>query len=361
MNLKNIKISEIRQSTVDGIMLVLLILNLSLLAFDWVFVQPFVQKLLQTYAHGFYVGYDTYVHHYIFLYDLVFVIIYLLEFFIRWILAVIRQTYHKWFFFPFIHWYDLLGCIPSGNFRLLRLLRIIIIIYRWQRQGIIDLSKSFLGGTVIKYYEIVMEEITDKVIINILTNIQDGARRGSPVVDKIVKEVVRPQKKFVVDWFSHRISTVVTHFQTHHQAELRKYVHERLQKAMDENQELKEIDKIPILGGYITKKIEQAVRDIVYRVVEDIISDLASYQNNAVIDDIADALFEAILRHEEDSNLNSIAIEILCQSLEIIKDQVKIQQWKIKEIEAVMLSEEEELRRFGEVVDKKAKPAREDV
>ncbi|GAB4327084.1 MAG: hypothetical protein OHK0038_00690 [Flammeovirgaceae bacterium] len=340
MNLSNVKFKEIRQSTVDGIMLILLLVNLSLLAFDWMFQQPFVQMKLQRYASSFYVVYNKYVHQYIFVYDLVFVIIYLLEFFIRWILAVIRRTYHKWFFFPFIHWFDLLGCIPSGNFRLLRLLRVIIILYRWQRQGIIDLSKSYLSGTLVKYYEIVMEEITDKVIINIIESVQDGARRGSPVVDKIVKEVVRPQKQFLVDWLSHRVSTVVSHMKQNHGDELRTYIHESVQNAMDNNKELKDIDKIPILGTMITSRIERSVRDIVYRVVENVMQDLASYQNNAMVDDIADALFEAILRHEQDQNLNKIAIEIFCQSLEIIKNQVKIQQWKIKEMEAVILSEE---------------------
>jgi hypothetical protein len=351
MNLSNVKFKEIRQSTVDGIMLILLLVNLSLLTFDWTFQQPFVQLKLQQYAGSFYIGYNKYVHQYIFVYDLVFVIIYLLEFFIRWILAVIRQTYHKWFFFPFIHWFDLLGCIPSGNFRLLRLLRVVVILYRWQRQGIIDLSKSYLSGTVIKYYEIVMEEITDKVIINIIESVQDGARRGSPVVDKIVKEVVRPQKQFLVDWLSHRVSTVVSHMKQHHAEDLRLYIHERVQNAMTNNKELKDIDKIPVFGGMITSRIERSVRDIVYKVVEGVMQDLASYQNNAVVDDVADALFEAILRHEQDRNLNKVATEIFCQSLEIIKDQVKVQQWKIKEMEAVIMSEAEARRREDEKFD----------
>ena len=61
----------------------------------------------------------------LYLYDLAFVVIFLTEFCVRWVAAVVRKTYMRWYFFPFIHWYDLIGCIPLGGARIFRFLRII--------------------------------------------------------------------------------------------------------------------------------------------------------------------------------------------------------------------------------------------
>src|SRR5690606_42147929 len=51
---------------------------------------------------------------------LLFVSVYLTEFSIRWLVAIARRTHERWFYFPFVHWYDLLGCIPVGSFRWLQ-------------------------------------------------------------------------------------------------------------------------------------------------------------------------------------------------------------------------------------------------
>ena len=53
-------------------------------------------------------------------------------------MAIRKQTYPRWYFYPFLHWYDLLGCIPIGSFRMLRLLRLISLTIRLQKMGIID-------------------------------------------------------------------------------------------------------------------------------------------------------------------------------------------------------------------------------
>ena len=67
------------------------------------------------------------VHENFALYDLAFIAVFLSEFCIRWVAAIIRQTYMRWYFFPFIHWYDLIGCIPLGGARIFRFLRIFSI------------------------------------------------------------------------------------------------------------------------------------------------------------------------------------------------------------------------------------------
>ena len=44
------------------------------------------------------------------------------ELVVRWLIAIVQKRYYRWFFFPFVHWYEVLGCAPQ--LRALRLLRV---------------------------------------------------------------------------------------------------------------------------------------------------------------------------------------------------------------------------------------------
>ena len=118
---------------VDLFMMAVLIANLVLILFDLIFTSAWVQALISKYLPQFYQFYLTEVHQDFFAIDIWFVGIFLLELIIRWIIAIRQKTYFRWFFYPFIHWYDVLGCIPVGSFRFLRVLRIVSIVVRLQK------------------------------------------------------------------------------------------------------------------------------------------------------------------------------------------------------------------------------------
>ena len=63
------------------------------------------------------------------------------------------------------------------------------------------------------------------------------------------------------------------------------------------------------------------------------IEDLASSNNKVIIADLTDITLDTLLTEEEDLQLDHITKEIFLQSLELIKDQVKVKQWKLKEME----------------------------
>ncbi len=165
---------------IDLLMIALVILNLGLILFDWLFQVPPVQGFLADMTPAFHAFYRDTIHSNFLFYDLCFVAVYLTEFVIRWIVAIARSTYHRWFFYPFAHWYDLLGCIPVGSFRWLRILRVVGLVMRLQRMGIIDLSQTWLGQTILKYYGIVVEEVSDRVVINVLSGAQARDRWRQP-------------------------------------------------------------------------------------------------------------------------------------------------------------------------------------
>jgi hypothetical protein len=95
----------------DLLMLALLIINLIWLLFDGLFATQAFKSVLASISPDLVTGYAP-VHENFVLYDLAFVVVFLTEFCVRWIASVMRKTYVRWYFFPFIHWYDLIGCIP---------------------------------------------------------------------------------------------------------------------------------------------------------------------------------------------------------------------------------------------------------
>ncbi|MBN4051382.1 ion transporter [bacterium AH-315-M05] len=317
----------------DLFMVGLVIINLIWMSVDWFFTSPLVKDILNQYVPFFFHFYNDYVHGNFLLFDAIFVSIFITELIIQWAIAIKRKTYHKWFFYPFIHWYDVLGCIPLGSFRFLRLLRVISMTYRLQKLGVINLKKTYLYKLFKKYYDILVEEVSDRVVVNILEGIQDEVQRGGPITDKMITEVIKPHKASLVEWLSQRIRRVTEHNYGLHKDDIKQYLNNLVKESIEKNDEMKRIEKIPFVGSSITTSLEKAISDITYNAINSAVEDLISDHNNKVIEDITDIAFEMVFMEEKDEKINEIVRDIALQSLELVKEQVKIQQWKIKELE----------------------------
>ena len=327
-----VKSGQIGFFFLDFLMIILLVVNLAWIVFDWLFEYEMLRGYLYGIAPDFTEMYASSIHPRFILIDLMFVSVFLTEFFIRWAMAVYQRIYHRWFFFPFLHFYDLLGCIPVGGFRFLRLLRIISITYRLQKNGIIDLSDTAVVRFIRKYHGILIEELSDRVTINILSDIQREVRTGGPVVDRIVNEVVMPQRESLVEWMSHRIEKVANDNYDGYREDIREYVQERINTALDENDEFARLELIPVFGSMVRSTVEKAIADMVFSVINGIMQDLASSRNRVLINEAADVMFDAILLKEEDTELNRLVVDTVDRSLEIVKQQVSVQQWKLRDL-----------------------------
>ena len=338
MRLSSWKRTELFLLVVDLLMLILIMANLTLILFDGLFSILYVQELLAQYASPFYKVYMP-IHQDFVFYDSWFVGVFVSELLIRWFIAAVRKTYHKWWFYPFVHWYDTLGCIPVGSFRFLRVLRIVSILYRLQRNRLIDLTKTYFFRQGRKYYRILIEEISDRVVLNVLGGIKDEVNQGSPLAEQILKEVVQPRKSDLVEWLSDRIQTVLTEHYGSYRPDLRSYVDNRIEKAVSENREIGALEAIPLIGGSIRHTLEYAISDIVFRVVDGIVNDLSSSQNRILIDEMSGVLFDAILFEEEDKRLESTVRNMLTESIDRIASEVEVQQWKVREIKEEIIRE----------------------
>ena len=317
---------------VDLVMLALILANLALIIFDWMFLNPAFQNVLQQYVPAFHAWYDSTIHANFFYIDLAFVSVFLLEIAARWGLAIWRQTYHRWFFYPFIHWYDVLGCIPISSFRFLRVLRVFAVIPKIQRTGLIDLKETYVYQSYLKYRDILVEEITDRVTVNILNGIQDGVRQGNPITERIVRDVIQPQQEALATAFAHRVQEAAATSYEPYRETFRAYVDERVQEAVDQNQEIGIIGQLPGVGRPIRSLLQGAISDITFHVVDDVLHDVAALDNDQLIAEITERSSDALVRGKYDERLNAILQEIIIDSLELIKEHVQIQQWKVEEI-----------------------------
>lgn len=325
---------------VDLLMMLILTINLGLILFDWFYSTNVIQHLLKENTPDFYTWYYENIHANFLLIDMWFVSIYIFELSVRWIIAIVKKTYYRWFFYPFIHWYDVLGSIPVGSFVFLRLLRVFSILIRLHKLRIIDLTRWYIYKKFIKYLSILVEETSDRVVVHVLEDIQDEIRKGTPVTERILKEVIIPQKAALISWLSNKLQQIFSDGYQAHEGEIREYVNQLIAEAVDRNQEISNIEKIPILGSVIAENLESTISDIVHNVIIRIIHDLGSPGNRVAIEDIADLAFESFLAEEGNREINAIVKSVVLEAIERVKDQVKIKQWKLRDLE----EEEERLK-----------------
>lgn len=308
----------------DLLMLGLLLLNLIWLIFDWLFVSEGFRDFLATLDPELVEAY-TPIHRNFFFYDLYFVSIFLGEFFIRWIHAAITREYRRWYFYPFAHWYDLLGCIPVTGFRFLRMLRIISIFYRLQKYQIIDFTKLKAFQFVRFYYEAMLEEISDRVVIKVLSGTQEELRSGSPLLHRIQQEVLLPRKPLLVSWLSEKVAQAALQAYYPHRHLFQRYMTARLDQAIQASEDIKRLRLIPVVGATLSSTLERAVSDIVVTTIDQMLRDLASTENHQFIEDLTE-IFLHETPHEKGLQDDEI-IQACVELLELVKEQVRAKRW----------------------------------
>jgi len=326
LNLRNIR--KNRQTTwfiLDALMLLLLVVNLIWLLFDALYAVGGIRSFIAQQAPDFAELYNP-IHQNFLFYDLIFVSIFLTEFMVRWVHAVIKSTYQRWYFYPFIHWYDLIGCIPASGARILRVLRIFSIVYRLQKYQVIDITNTRLFGFLQFYYEAFLEELTDRIVIKILSGTQEEVRRGSPLIHRVQQEVLVPRRELLVDWLSDKIASYAQSGYLPRQKELRDYLNERVESAMRRNTDLKRIRDLPVFGSWASGTLDRAVGDITAEVIHQILEDLSSTDNHDFVEDLVSTFLEE--RERTDDESQQAIIEAVIQVLEMVKEQVHVKHWR---------------------------------
>jgi hypothetical protein len=97
--------------------------------------------------------------------------------------------------FPFIHWYEILAIIP--HLRFLRLFRAGIIAYRLHELGY-KVVPDNIRIKALFYYSVVMEELSDRVVITVIDGVRQELETSSSHKDIIHELVDHHRQLFTV-------------------------------------------------------------------------------------------------------------------------------------------------------------------
>jgi hypothetical protein len=323
------KLRETRQTSwlvLDLAMVFLVVVNLVFIIFDTMYAAPATQGVLESIAPAFNAFYGERVHAHFIFYDLVFVTIFLVEFCFQWAMAVKKRLYARWYFYPFLRWYDLIGLIPIGSLRLLRLLRVVSLLVRLQKMGVIDLTETRPYRFVEFYFKVFVDEVSDRVIIRTLDDIKHELEGHTPVTRQIVTEVIAPQREALVGHLSRRIGLIAGESYQANQDSIRQYVESVVAEAVTADAGIRKLERVPVLGQAMVNTLRQSINDIVYQIFDRTVRDLSAAEDNRVVDEAVTAIIDAIL--EDHPELGDIGTRIALETIELIKQRVRVQQWK---------------------------------
>lgn len=325
INLKNLR--ESKQGVwfaIDLAMMALLAINLLLIVFDSIYSLGAFQSFLGENAPWVIAHYQP-IHENFLLVDLVFISIFLFEFVVRWIAAVVNKEYMRWYFFPFIHWYDLLGCIPAESARIFRLLRVISILYRLHKYRVIDLKNTALFRFVYFYYNVFIEELSDRIVVKVLSDAQEDIAMGSQLLHDITDQVLAPRRETLTEW----IAETLQHYgrsiaDPEVGSVLRSHIASSVAKAVKSDPQVELLSVVPVLGNNLEKRLETAVANIVINSIVNLLTDI----NTARVDSIVSKGLTAPSLTEQ--RLDEEVLSIVNESLELVKNHVSQQRWKSK-------------------------------
>lgn len=313
--------------SIDMAMIVLVIANLGLIIFDWFFAMTWLQQQLSVWTPAFFNFYKDTIHSDFIFWDTLFVGIYLSEFVLRWGFAIGRQTYQRWFYYPFAHWYDLLGCIPVGSFRWLRILRLVSLLYRLQRQGLIDLRETWLGALLLRYYGILVEEVSDRVVVNVLEGAQRELQTDTPLVQRIEREVLLPRKHDLIDFAATTLINAADQSHRRWRLALGGYIASLTREALAHTSIGGTLKAIPGAGPRLLASLSGQAEEIGLAFADQIIADLKNPVHRSTVDDVLESI---IIRAGGDRQaLDYLIRDTLLALLDQVKEQVAVKQWQL--------------------------------
>lgn len=269
--------------------------------------------------------------------DLCFIFIFLMEFCSSWFLAVRRQGKEQKILYPLYHWYDLVACIPLQQLRFLRLLRILTIYFRLVRSDMISLHKTGLYRRIMKYQNIIMEEISDQVAINILSNIQAKTRVGNN--KELIEETLTDHRVEIRDVILANFQNLELPTLKNREHELVGVISELVMESIRATDEYKQISHIPVARQVVDKLInknriarmtEQAMDGFVEAWKAKLQSEHMQDILGALIDDILDLALKLSLNERIQQLLKDINIKVI---EELKENSTRDKVWQAEEQE----------------------------
>ena len=269
--------------------------------------------------------YRTYLHPWVITTEAWFIIFLITELAVRWLLSIVQKHHARWWFFPFIHWYEILAIIP--HLRFLRLFRAGIIAYRLYELGYKVIPDNIRIKAMF-YYSVIMEELSDRVVITVIDGIRHELETSS-THKKIIHDLVDHHRELFTITLASMLEESLAKALQQQQPVITQKVGIIVNQAIEDTPELTQLLRlIPIVGG----RIEQQIQSIGQRLGENISAGLIEpftagslhrpNENYQLIAEKVSAL------NIDNQYLEQLVESVVFESLEAIRKQVKIKQWQ---------------------------------
>lgn len=308
----------------EAFIVLLVCINLSLILFDSLFALQPVSAVLADLAPELHARYQQSVHANFQYIDLGFVAIFVLDVLLGWTVALFERRYARWYYYPFAHWYDVLGCIPLAGLRWLRVLRVGALLIRLQRLGLIDMRGWAIYGLFSRYYYLMIEELSDRVMVRLFGRLQQEIGASDDLSRRLLQEVVRPRKQRLLNDISRRLQDMLETGYRDNRGAIEGYVSQLIHQALQNNPEMHNLRRLP-LGNRLASTLDDALSDIAARLLQGAVEGMRGPQFQALAGNLADEFFDAWVYQDENTDL--ALEELLVDVIEVLKQQVLNRRW----------------------------------
>ncbi len=275
-------------------------------------------------AVNYFRGYDLNGHliNHFWKIDLPFLILFWIEFWVRWIIAIRRHTYARWYFFPIFYWYDLLSLIPVTALRPLRLLRVVSIYMRLRQSELSRVGRDILSRAVAYISNIITEEVSDRVAVRILDEYREEIEDGTHV--RITRSVVQPRREEIERVLVSQLRSILTDEETLER--FRQLLELNLENAVEESESLRSLP----LPRVVVKPVVRAVGEVILNTtLETISSTLDSPDGEDAVQAVAASIIDAVFTGPAVQELESLAKDISLQVIDHMKEVVEVKKWSL--------------------------------
>lgn len=319
-------------------MLFVIVLDLLIISVDAILMSSFGQGIATYFGYEL-TSYRTlsepwYYHHGLQIIGGFFTIFLIAEVGIRWLIAIVQKRYYKWFFFPFIHWYEVLSCFPQ--LRALRLLRVVVIGYRLYKRGWNFLPKSWIA-TGKFYYEMILEEISDRVILTAIDSIEKELKQSN-AHQKIVRNLINNHRHEIAEVVGELLQQEVAPALKQHAQLTKEGVGTAVYRALANVPELnKYLRLIPLAGKLIESEIQSIGQELAENITDEFLKAFyqephPNQQTNENFALISKAVGNISADHQA---LEKLVSSLVFSTLATVKEQIQEQQWRDKQQQLV--------------------------
>jgi hypothetical protein len=260
--------------------------------------------------------------------DLPFLLFFAAELFARWAAAVRRRSFARWWLYPLIHWYDVLGIVPAQQFRVFRLFRLVSIYLRLKRSDVVSVGDDVVSRGVAWLADAVSEEVTDRVTVRVLDLAQREVRAGA--LSQVTRQALLPRRDEVRRQIVARLAQVLSDPELH--ARLGSFLRLNLDGAVASSPALRRVPLPDTVLAPLVRTVGEAVYD---SIVETLTASLAKEEGRQALDAVVDEVMEAFtttLGHGEIERLiEATVLDLLAE----MKAAVAVRRWAVGEADGL--------------------------